>query len=99
MQLYSFRKQNRTNLVTIENILINDSSLFCSESHQCYLLVEYVPFRLNAFRNALTFQEALVVLNSALAGYNILNYIYGPLHTSEDMICINEQGIPKVWIN
>lgn len=41
----------------------------------------------------------MTVLASAFSGYHILNYVYGPLFASEETICFNEQGVPKVWVN
>jgi hypothetical protein len=41
----------------------------------------------------------LTILAAVFAGYNTLNYVYGPLFTSEQMIGFTELGIPKVWVN
>jgi len=64
-----------------------------------YLLVDNITFRLDKFKHSLNFYETLTVLASAFCGYHILNFVYGPLYTSEEMICFTEDGIPKVWIN
>jgi hypothetical protein len=41
----------------------------------------------------------MTILSAAFAGYNTLNYVYGPLFTDETMIGFTEQGRPKVWVN
>lgn len=61
--------------------------------------MENIPFTLGAFRRALNLSEAMTILSAAFAGYNTLNYVYGPLFTSEQMIGFTDQGIPKVWVN
>lgn len=57
-----------------------------------------MPLRLSDVNN-LTEEESLLVLRSAYRGFNTLGTFYGPIEPYEDMICFNEKGVPKVWLN
>lgn len=39
------------------------------------------------------------MLSSAASGYNTLCSFFGPLEPNEDMICFNDAGYVKVWLN
>lgn len=98
LQLYNFRKLNHGNLVAVECVLSDEDSL-CSVPRLNYVLVENIPVLLSALARPLTLTEALTVLSAVFAGYNTLNYVYGPLFTSEHMIGFTAQGVPKVWVS
>lgn len=70
----------------------------CSKSSEAFILTERIPKRLDAVNN-LTQPEALCVLRSAYNGFNTLGSFYGPIEPYEDMVCFNEEGRPKVWLN
>jgi hypothetical protein len=55
--------------------------------------------RISNYNESLSFHEALTTLNAVFAGYNTLNFLYGPLYTDEEMIGFTESGVPKVWVN
>jgi hypothetical protein len=99
LQLYNFRKLNHGSLVSVESILSREQEHLCSSPKNSHILVENIPFTLAAFRRTLSLHEALTVLTAAFAGYNTLNYVYGPLFTDEQMVGFTEQGVPKVWVN
>jgi hypothetical protein len=42
--------------------------------------------RISNYNGSLPFQDALITLNAVFAGYNTLNFLYGPLYTDEEMI-------------
>lgn len=98
LQLYNFRKLNHGNLVAVECIL-NDEDSLCSLPRHNYILVENIPTLLATLTRPLTLSEALTILSAVFAGYNTLNYVYGPLFTSEHMIGFTTQGVPKVWVS
>jgi hypothetical protein len=81
LQLYNFRKLNHGNLVAIDCILSSEENL-CSMPKNKMILVENIPFTLAVFRRALSLSEGMSILSAAFAGYNTLNYVYGPLFTS-----------------
>lgn len=100
LEKYSFRKINGRNLVTAEALLAPGESFLCSRSNSSFLLIENITHRLGSFsQNQFTFSESLTILSSACAGYNILNSFYGPLEPTSDMVCFNEDGLPKIWLN
>jgi hypothetical protein len=99
LQLYNFRKLNHGNLVAVEAILCNEEDYLCSFPKSRHILVEHIPLRLAAFNRVLSFHEGVTILSAAFAGYNTLNYVYGPLFTSELMIGFTALGVPKVWVN
>lgn len=45
------------------------------------------------------FPENLYVLRRALLGFRILHSIVGHFHITEDLVCINKEGIIKVWVH
>ena len=98
LQLFNFRKLNHGNLVAVECVLSDEESL-CSVPRLNYVLVEHIPVLLATLNRPLTVAEALTVLSAVFAGYNTLNYVYGPLFTSEHMIGFTAQGVPKVWVS
>ena len=85
-------------MVAVECVLGDEESL-CSVPRLNYVLVEHIPVLLATHNRPLTVAEALTVLSAVFAGYNTLNYVYGPLFTSEHMIGFTAQGVPKVWVS
>jgi hypothetical protein len=47
----------------------------------------------------ISFEDGLLVLWNAAAGYNVMSYFYGPIEPEEYLIGFNEKGVPKIWIN
>lgn len=39
------------------------------------------------------------MLKSAYSGFNTLSTFYGPVEPYDDLICFNESGKTKVWVN
>lgn len=99
LQLLTFRQLNRAHLVSIDCVLLAEADLFCGQPRSSLLLVEYVPQRLSGVKEQLSLSEGLAVASAALAGYAILSFIFGPLYASEEMICFDGKGRPKVWIS
>jgi hypothetical protein len=79
--------------------LLAEADMFCGQPKSSLLLVEHVPQRLSGLAQQLSLSEGLAVASAALAGYAILSFIFGPLYASEEMICFDGKGKPKVWIS
>ena len=99
LKKYHFRKLNNSYLVNVEAIVTPSSGMFCSEPRMAYALIENITSRLNQYRGRLSLPQALYVLATAAAGYNTLNSFFGPLDPHEEMICFNQDGKCKVWLN
>jgi hypothetical protein len=99
LRKYQFRKTNNLYLVSVEAIITPSDGLLCSEPRMAYALVENIPSRLNKYKGCLSFEQVLYVLTTAASGYNTLNSFFGPLEPREDMICFNQDGKVKVWLN
>ena len=63
------------------------------------MLVENITNRISDHCQDLTFEQALYILFVSASGYNTLTSFFGPLEPHEDMICINDEGQVKIWLN
>lgn len=62
------------------------------------VITERIPVRL-ADLKSLTFEQALYILQSALAAYRAIVRSSKPVFLTQRMIGVNHQGEVKVWIN
>jgi hypothetical protein len=97
--MYHFRKLNHHQFVTPEVILKNKNESLCSGSNTVYLLLEFIVVRLGDLNRLLSFEDRLTVLAGIFRGLQTLNFVYGPLLLSEDMVGFNEHGQTKMWVN
>lgn len=86
-------------LVSAEAVITQNQTFLCSVPATAFVLIENIVSRLKSYPHSLTFEEGLYVLSSAASGYNTLCSFFGPLEPSEDMICFNDAGCVKVWLN
>lgn len=98
LENYEMRKNNSANIVKVHHVGFRKDSTLCSKSSDAVVLTERIPQRLSNTYN-LTEPEALCILRSAYNGFNTMESFYGPIEPYEDMICFNEEGVPKVWLN
>ena len=63
------------------------------------MLIENIVNRLRSFSRCFNFEEVLYILASSSSGFNTLSSFFGPLEPNEDMICFNDEGRVKVWLN
>lgn len=70
----------------------------CSVSYYLKVYIEPYPLRMSNIKDV-QFPENLYLLARVLKGFKILYDKVGRFHITEDLVCINEEGIVKVWMN
>jgi len=73
-------------LVTTEAILKSNNDSFCGDSKPLRLLIENIPVRLSQINKKIGFYERLSILSTTFAALHTINYLYGPLYVTENMI-------------
>ena len=86
IQIYHFRKLNYLHLVSVQAILKNRNESFCGDPKSLRVLIENIPVRLAQINNKIGFLERLTILSATFAALHTINYIYGPLYVTEQMI-------------
>lgn len=99
LRKYNLRKSNNQHLVSVEAIVTPGDSFLCSEPRLAYALVENINCRLRHYKGCLSLPQSLYVLTASASGYNTLNSFFGPIDPHPDMICFNQEGKVKVWLN
>jgi hypothetical protein len=95
---YYWRRQEY-NILPSRFIVEQHSEQFCSRSYGAKVYIEHVPTRLSDVTD-IPFPDNLYVVLAVLEGYQKLYenvHHYFPI--AEDQICIDRDGVVKVWVN
>lgn len=95
--MLAFRNQNEI-LVPVSHINQENLRKLCSLVYHLKVYIEPIPLRISNIKDV-QFPENLYLLSRTLKGFKILYDKVGKFHITEDLVCINEEGIVKVWLN
>jgi hypothetical protein len=98
LDCYEMRHNNNQSIVQVHNLQIQRDAALCSQSSNSQVFVERIPYRLSNITD-LSQVEGLTVLRGAYYGFSTLSKMYGLIEPYEDLICFNEEGYPKIWVN
>ena len=85
-------------LVSIKYLNEEHSKQLCAFTYHIKVYIERIPLRLSNITD-IPFPENLFLLKEALKGLKILYEKVGGFRISEDMFCMSDEGIVKVWLN
>jgi hypothetical protein len=69
----------------------------CSHG-QSYVLTEFIPIKLSEI-SGLTNLEAYSILRAAYRAFHTMEAFHGPFVPDDDLIGINLNRQPKIWLN
>lgn len=69
------------------------------QENSYHLLIENIPVSLSHINPRLNIQERFSILAVVFSALNTLNYRYGPVFLTENMITFTEKGRVKIWVN
>jgi hypothetical protein len=98
LQSYEMRHNDISDIVHVYNLQVDRKHTLCTNSNMAHVFIERIPLRLGEV-SELTPSEALTVLRASYSGFNTISTFHGPIEPFEDLICFNEKGEPKVWVN
>jgi hypothetical protein len=89
---------SQPNIVNTTYFLESLKREFCSTIYAGTLYTERIPLKLSEIKD-IPWPDNLYILISALDGFSLIYNKIGYFVVQEYMICINNQGKAKVWIN
>lgn len=76
----------------------NKSNEFCSSIYTAKCYIQHMPIRLSGITD-IPFLDTLYMLWCALHGFEKLFNTVGYFSIHEDHICIDKEGLVRVWMN
>lgn len=62
------------------------------------MYIRHFPLRLGDVKEV-SVRESLYILRRGLAGFGMLYRRVGAFNITEELVCVNEEGIVKTWVN
>lgn len=94
---FNFRL-NSDCLVASKYFVENNERNMCSISFKGKVFFESIPCRLSKI-DQIPYPDVLHVYYQCFTGFKELFEFAGYFDVTEDLICINKQGVVKVWLN